>query len=101
MQTPNERRRLLSEFEHGPIDALATVLKCVAGFAILLFVVAGPWSVLNMSDRTEVAGDRHKVAQVAQSAPRPMATVKRAFDERRQRFVSTSSQRRVVVDTRD
>ena len=78
MQSAEERRRLMKQFESERLYRLGAVLKCAAGILVLVIIAAGPWAFLSAGGPTAASGDHS-----ASKAGAALAESKRVFDERR------------------
>src|ERR1700704_3029338 len=83
MQSAEDKRRLMKEFDMGPLNPLVAVLKCAAGIVALIAIAAGPWLLLAPGGGSTAT--EPPPAKMAASFPNSMAESKRIFDERRQR----------------
>jgi len=98
MQTTDDRHPLLSRLDYGPLNALATLGKCVAGILILLAVTAAPWPIRQSGDEDEAVGHRYAPLHHANSAQQTVEEAKRVFDERRQSHESNQNRRQRIAD---
>jgi hypothetical protein len=58
MISPEEKRKLMKQFENEPLYWLGAGLKLAACLVVLLVIAAGPWLVLHETGRTTaIAGD--------------------------------------------
>jgi hypothetical protein len=98
MQTARDRHPLLDRLDYGPLSALATLGKCVAGILILLAVVAAPWPIRQPGDEVAATGPRYGPLRLAHSEEQSVEAAKRVFDERRQSYELNRSRRQRIAD---
>jgi len=78
-----ERRRLMERAGDEPARALAAVVKCAAGCAVLVLITAGPWVFVSRVGTT--AGEQ-ATAQAPRSTGPAVAESRRVHEARRERF---------------